>query len=100
MPEEEENKLHMSFVVCESNGGPFDDRTFFAGCNFARHHISLLACPEASEWSDWVVPEMVPQYDLLAMDFGYVMTTETCEEDTDGCMVRVIFKKSTEILEE
>lgn len=96
LEDDEEFELQMRFVVCQSEGGALDDKAFVAGCNFARHHLSLLACSGADQWSEWVIPEMVPQYDLLAMDLGYVMTSETCGEDTEGCWVRVVFRRPEE----
>ena len=83
--------LVMPFVVCQSNGGPYDDVAFVAGARWGQdHHTVKTENPD--EWSAYVYPEMVPQYDLLAMDQGYTMTTEPWAEHPD-VWVLVTFRK-------
>lgn len=70
-------------VVCESNGGPYDDAAFVAGCWFGR----IMAECRADRFSgseSWFVPSpLVPQIDLLAMNEGLVMTVEPWDECPD-----------------
>lgn len=66
----------MPFVVVASKGGPFDDQSYTAGWEMGRLDAQL-ADSEMNEvtWpSDTTVTirtETVPQFDLLAMHYGY-----------------------------
>lgn len=90
--EEPDRELVMPFVVCVDQGGPFDSKAFVAGCEFERHNAELRACPGALAWQAYVVPEMVPQYDLLAMHHGFTMQSEPWDEHPDD-WVLVTFTK-------
>jgi hypothetical protein len=71
--------MALPFVVCKSNNGPYDDDAFVAGVSYG-HHWSVIAATKPERWSEYVRPAMVPQYDLLAMDEGYVMFVEPWDE--------------------
>lgn len=78
--EEPEMSLVMPFVVCASNGGPYDDQAFVAGVVFAQHQALLEhAHPEDGRTvvtTFPVYPALVPQLDLLAMAHGYRLHSE------------------------
>ena len=88
--------LVMPFVVCQSQGGAYDDAAFVAGVAFGAHQWQLTSCPDAQVWAAYVLAEMVPQYDLLAMDRGFIMASEPWEEHPDE-WVLVTFTKPTAI---
>lgn len=90
----EEAELVVPFVVCKSEGGPHDDKAFVDGYRFGRHHAELMASPGILNWGDFISPEMVPQYDLMAMDFKFVMTIQT--HDCDEGWVFVLFSRPEE----
>lgn len=76
--------LIMPFMVCASQGGPFDDAAFVAGVSFGQHMTEVSVCPGATGWSAYVHPAMVPLYDLLAMRNGYVMSAEPWMEHPES----------------
>lgn len=88
--------LLMPFVVCQSQDGPYDDAAFVAGASFTAHQQQLIAAPNTLKWAAYVFPEMVPQYDLLAMDNGFLMESEPWDEFPDE-WVLVTFTKAGEV---
>lgn len=89
---EDEYGLVMPFVVTKSHGGPLDDHAFVAGAAFGQHDAELRAAPRTMAWSTYVVPDMVAQYDLLAMHHGFTMKAEPWDEHPDD-WVLVTFTK-------
>lgn len=75
--------LVMPFVVCASNGGPYDDNSFVAGVVFATHQGLLEhAHPETGRSVEPGFPvfnPLVPQLDLLAMSHGFSLVAEPVE---------------------
>lgn len=75
-PEEDGYELLYPFVVCKSNGGPFDDEAFCAG--FRAGEISqMLAAGRHLHATEIHVPavatEITGQLDLIALHHGYLM---------------------------
>lgn len=69
--------LVMPYVVCQSNGGMYDDAAFVAGSTFGRIDAQLQAAKGAVFTMTFTVkPELVPQLDLLAMHHGCKLETE------------------------
>lgn len=81
--------LVMPFVVLESNGGPYDDASFVAGMQYAMHQAEMaIAAASIQVWTPSAVRSaMLPQYDLLAMDNGFVMTSEPWDDDPEWAIV-------------
>ena len=77
----EEYGLVMPFVVCASNGGPFADDAFVAGCHHGRLDAELGRRP--SMVASTVPSALVPQLDLLAMHHGYAFESEPWAEHPD-----------------
>lgn len=91
MDDEQHYGLVMPFVCCTSNGGTLDDHAFVVGVRYGVAETELrLSSPD--EWADYITPDMVAQYDLLAMHLGYTMTAEPWEEHPDD-WVLVTFTK-------
>lgn len=74
-------ELLMPFVVCESNGGPYDDDAFAAGWHAGTISTRLEAKPAVLV--EFVRSQLVPQLDLVAMQRGYRMTAEPWDEQPD-----------------
>lgn len=85
--------LVMPFVICRSNGGTYDDHAFVAGARYGEAHYKLRA-ESPDTWKDYVFPDAVAQYELLAMDQGYKMTAEPWDEHPDE-WVLVTFNKDS-----
>lgn len=67
--------LVMPFVVCATNGGPYDDAAFVAG--YAAGTIDArLAMHDPVIAQTAVRTDLLPQLDLIAMRHGYTMTSE------------------------
>ena len=94
--DEAEYGLVMPFVVCASDGGPYDDAAFVAGCRFGHDAEKVkLGGRDVQSWGFVVMTPMVPQYDLLAMHHDFVMTSEPWEDHPDEWTF-VTFARSTE----
>jgi hypothetical protein len=78
--------LVMPFVVCKSNGGPFDDEAFVAGCNFSKIEafLRIMVLFGVTDFTEWVDPKLIPQLDLLAMNLGFKLDTAKVSEVCDG----------------
>jgi hypothetical protein len=72
--------LEMPFVVCASQGGPFDDDAFVAGyrCGVTD---GILAGPHTSTLDGVAREAELKQLDLIAMRRGFVMTAERADEE-------------------
>lgn len=76
-------ELVMPFVVCQSNGGPYDDAAFVAGGNLAAID-ALLAVNRvgfgggigATRFEGHVNTDCLPQLDLICMKHQMVATTQ------------------------
>jgi hypothetical protein len=93
--EESEYGLIMPFVVCQSNGGPYEDRPFVAGVRIGVL-IQRMTNGEP-EISSYEYPAMLPQIDLLAMHYGYQLESEPWEEHPDEWVYVRLAKTSTDI---
>lgn len=82
--------LVMPFVVCQSNGGPYEDAAFVAGAQFGQVQAELAAGP--FEVEHYVHSALAPQMDLLAMRYGYRFVSEPWDEHPDE-WARVTFTK-------
>lgn len=83
--------LVLPFVCCKTHGGLLEDKSFVAGANFGRIY-SELQDPECVYYSDYVIPEMVRQYDLIAMEQGFKMDAEPWDEKPDE-WIRLTFSR-------
>lgn len=81
----EEYGLVVPFVACASNGGPYDDTAFVAGCQYEAIRQDLRRRPRSHEV--YVYPELRTQLDLLSMEMGYDLTTEAWNEHPDQWML-------------
>lgn len=78
MSAQEGYNLIYPFVVCKSNGGPYEDHAFVAGARFGdvarrcENHEPVIEL--------YVDPESVRQYELLAMHHGYLMKSTPWDE--------------------
>lgn len=66
------------FVVCTSQGGPWDDQAFVAGVQLGVL-VQRMECGE-KDISSYVHPDLVPQIDLATMHSGYQMRAEPWDE--------------------
>lgn len=74
-PEDAEMGLVFPFTVCESNGGPYADDAFVAGCYFGG--IQARVESGTTDLIEQYVPSgLVPQLDLLAMHHGWHIDAE------------------------
>lgn len=94
-----EYELLMPLVVCKSNGGPYDDKSFVVGMRYSEVMFGLQTLPLFGivEYTSWVEPDLVPQLDLLAMHYGWTVTTVPCS--TEGCEEEWVHVKFTKVLE-
>lgn len=77
----EDNKefgLVYPFVICKSNGGPYDDGAFVAGTYFGE--LAALTSSKTSVIEKTVPSPLIPQIDLLAMNDGYSLKVEPWDE--------------------
>jgi hypothetical protein len=87
----EEYRLVMPFVVCRSQGGPWDDEAFVAGYEMGRIDqdpglVGSTGC--------YIHADSVPQADLIAMRHG--LTCETADTDESGVWTLVRFHAAIE----
>jgi hypothetical protein len=76
--------LIMPFVVCKDQGGPYDGDAFVAGYVAGILDTLLpIVRPHGVTVERYVVPELVPQLDLLAMRHGFKLTAEPWDEHPD-----------------
>jgi hypothetical protein len=69
-------------VVCQSNGGPYDDDAFVAGAQLGQI-VAELRERQPPLYERYVDSALVPQIDLVAMHEGYAMQAEPWDEHPD-----------------
>lgn len=83
-----EHDLVMPFVVCRSNGGPYDDDGFCAGWHLGQIDTELaVVAPAILEVT--VLTGSVPQLDLIAMRRGYAIDTQVSDDVPEWAFVRL-----------
>jgi hypothetical protein len=84
-PEDDGWHLAVPFVVCQSQGGPYDDEAFVAGFQAGQISRSLAAAKAigADRLRLTVRTDLVKQLDLIAMDAGFALTVAEVEETED-----------------
>jgi hypothetical protein len=72
----------MPFVLCKSNGGPFDDAAFVAGatCGALIEELRMLRLTAAIPRERYMDARYLPQVDLIAMAHGYAVTLGDLDE--------------------
>lgn len=73
--------LIMPFVVCASQGGPYDDTAFVAGYECGLVDAELAAKPGVV--TKTVRAASMPQVDLIAMRHGFTVDAEPWEDGPD-----------------
>lgn len=70
---ESEYTAVMPFVLCKTNGGPYDDSAFVAGatCGALNEELRVLALSRAIPRERYINAAYLPQVDLIAMRHGY-----------------------------
>lgn len=83
--------LVMPFVVCASQGGPFEDDAFVSGFRCGEIDRTLHMNDGVNASLHWTVKaEELPQLDLIAMHRGFVMDrllAGDLEQETGWCVV-------------
>lgn len=81
-PSDAEYGLVMPFVLCKTNGGPYDDAAFVAGvtCGALDEELRLLAHLRAIPRERYINAAYLPQVDLIAMTHGYTTTLGELDE--------------------
>jgi len=84
--------LAVPFVVCKSNGGPFDDTSFAGGYVCGMVDVILRFTKTLAEPvpDQTVHRKVLPQLDLIAMRNGYTMDAK---DSTSPEWVYVSFRK-------
>lgn len=88
-------RLIMPYIVCKSQGGPYDDESFVAGVRMQQINDILerdASTPGKSVFSTYQSPGLLPQLDLVAMQHGYVMESIPWDEHPDDWAL-VTFKR-------
>ena len=85
MSDESEMTLVMPFVVCQTNGGPYEDLAFAAGWELGKLDAQLAAKPVSL--TSTIRSASLPQGDLLAMHHGYSMRSEESADVPEWCVV-------------
>lgn len=77
--------LVFPFVVCASQGGPYDDAAFVAGCQVGRvdRSLALIAAADGDGASFTVYTALVPQLELVGMHHGFPVIQAVQVEETD-----------------
>lgn len=83
--EDAEYGLVMPFVVCASQGGPYEDQSFVAGweCGALDAKLAGVADVGGVTIVRHVRTASVPQLDLIAMRYGFKVTAEPWDEHPD-----------------
>lgn len=87
--------LVFPFVVCASNGGPYDDHAFVAGARFGA--LSAKAEAGGQRIESYEPPELVEQIDLLAMHYGYSLASEPWDGAPDEWAHVVLIKAAHDV---
>lgn len=85
MSPEPEFSLVMPFVVCASNGGPYEDVAFVAGYECGMVEAALQTAPATERRT--VRSANLPQLDLIAMRLGFVMAITPWKNDPEWSLV-------------
>lgn len=69
--------LLLPFVVCRSQGGPYDDDSFVAGYELGRTaaQLPIYDALEISSWGTRIRTASLPQLELIAMNWGWTIRT-------------------------
>jgi len=72
-PQGDEMELVVPFVVCQSEGGPYDDQSFVAGFQAGRadEQMRIAAVVGARNLTFTVYSDLVRQIELSAMRYGF-----------------------------
>ncbi len=89
MDEETDHQLVYPLIVCKTNGGPYDDAAFVAGCYFGCIECLCRTLEFEHEISKWIPSPLVPQIDLLVMHAKCFMETELCDEHSEWTFVTI-----------
>lgn len=87
MSDDADYSLVMPFVVCRSQGGPYDDQSFVAGWEMGALD-ALLANFPTRRFGRTVRTASMPQVELIAMRYGYTVEAETTDEWTTATFTR------------
>jgi hypothetical protein len=84
-------ELMMPFVLCKTNGGPFDDEAFTVGWDCGALEAELSTCSRlgATPRARYIKVAVLPQLDLIAMDTKFTLTLG--EHSPEGEWVFVTF---------
>lgn len=81
-PNSGEYVLVMPFVVCSSNGGPYDDQSFVAGARYGDLSRLLRSLPpEITTLQHTEYIALLPQLELLAMHEGWAILFDHLAEE-------------------
>lgn len=86
-PEDREEARYepvLPFVVCKTQGGPYDDVSFVVGYGCGVIYQELQSGRPAPHW---MPADSLPLLDLIAMRHGYVMTAEPWDEHPEQVAV-------------
>lgn len=80
--DDDELRLVYPFVVCASEGGPYDDESFVAGVQFGQlmERLNHVSGWEQATVLTTIRDTLEAQVDLLAMDAGFVVRVEEYHE--------------------
>lgn len=81
MNDDELTQRNMKFIMCKSEGGPYDDASFIAGFYCGVVDRALLSNPRFASQA-WLPTEILPQIDLIAMRHDYL--TQIIQQDYSG----------------
>jgi hypothetical protein len=82
-PEEQSWGLAVPFVVCQSQGGPYDDDAFVAGFQCGQVDKALAVSAAAGSRTvtlPLIRTELIRQLELIAMNHGYPVVTVQPEQ--------------------
>jgi hypothetical protein len=90
-PEPDGYTLAVPFIVCKSNGGPYDDDSFVAGFQAGEVDRALdMGAAARAETVRFPMArtDLLKQFELIAMNRGYpVMVAEKSDEWPEWCDV-------------
>ena len=95
--------LVMPFVVCQSEGGPYESQAFVSGvsCGVIDETLRQLAALAqhgltAATVERYVAPALLPQLDLVAMRHGFTLTSEAWDEHPDEWALATFTKQGAD----
>lgn len=89
-PEDDGFELAVPFIVCQSQGGPYEDEAFVAGFQAGEVDRALVtaAAAGATEVKATVLSTLVRQLELVGMHRGFpVMRSEVSDEVPEWSLV-------------